>query len=421
MAKMTTQNPRSFKLLLCSVILLNGIYPLAAKAEPADTRLKPVLADVKLLTAVGAPILAVQEETKVGYSRLTPLQEEALSRKAHEWGRCGGYEALPEQMTLSSTGLQNVFGELARQAAKEHHFAVSSRTFASVEVKPEIEEALAEVSTDRLKESIEFLSAFPSRFNRLTQPNNHVMAFQGRLDQMLKAGKIPFQIDLISHSSTNQKSIRVRLPGKSRASEIIVLGAHLDSINIEWSDTKKAPGADDNASGSSNLFEALRILSTRPQAERTIDFIWYAGEESGLLGSAEIAKSYKAQKADVVAVLQLDMTLYPGAGEFTLGSMTDFTNPWLRGYLETINDLYIKARIVEDTCGYACSDHASWHRQGYPALMPFEATYDGMNHNIHTSRDLIDSHSDFKHSSVFTKIALVMAMDLGNSSLRETP
>jgi leucyl aminopeptidase len=182
---------------------------------------------------------------------------------------------------------------------------------------------------------------------------------------------------------------------------------------------KQAPGADDNASGSANLIEALRIMLAQPQPQRSIDFFWYAGEEQGLLGSAEIAKTYKAQKADVIAVLQLDMTLYPGAGESIIGSMNDFTSAWLRDYLKAMNDTYLHAQIVDDKCGYGCSDHASWNRQGYPALMPFETTFRGMNHNIHTAKDVITPDSNFRHSMLYTKIALVMAMDLGNSDARQ--
>lgn len=180
-----------------------------------------------------------------------------------------------------------------------------------------------------------------------------------------------------------------------------------------------APGADDNASGSANLIEALRILMTRPQPERTIDIFWYAAEEQGLLGSAEIAKQYKAEKKDVIAVLQLDMTLFPGSGELVIGSMTDFTSAWLRDYLKAVNETYLHARIVEDRCGYGCSDHASWSRQGYPALMPFEATFKASNKNIHTSKDIISPALSFKHSAVYSKIALVMALDLGNSTARQ--
>ena len=160
-------------------------------------------------------------------------------------------------------------------------------------------------------------------------------------------------------------------------------------------------------------------MMTKAQPKRTVEFFWYAGEESGLLGSAEIAKQYKADKKDVVAVLQLDMTLFPGSGELVIGSMTDFTSSWLRDYLKAANETYIHARIVDDKCGYGCSDHASWNRQGYPALMPFEATFRKSNKNIHTTRDVISPESNFKHSAAYTKIALVMGMDLANSTARQ--
>ena len=182
---------------------------------------------------------------------------------------------------------------------------------------------------------------------------------------------------------------------------------------------KTAPGADDNASGSANLLETLRIIANQKRPERSIEIFWYAGEESGLLGSAEIAKDYKAKNKDVIGVLQLDMTLYPGNGEFVMGSMTDFTSAWFRSYFENLNGLYTKAKIVTDKCGYGCSDHASWDKQGFPALMPFEATMNSMNENIHTARDTIDSNSNFAHSAMFSKVAVAIALDLGNSTLRE--
>ena len=132
------------------------------------------------------------------------------------------------------------------------------------------------------------------------------------------------------------------------ADEIVVLGAHHDSINQSWGETR-APGADDNASGSSNLFEALRILASQGRAARTIEFFWYAGEESGLLGSAEIARDYAARKKNVVGVLQLDMTLFPGDGEFVLGSMTDFTSPALRAWFAELNKTYMgKVQRITD-------------------------------------------------------------------------
>ena len=53
------------------------------------------------------------------------------------------------------------------------------------------------------------------------------------------------------------------------------------------------------------------VLQSGYQPARTLQFIGYAGEEAGLLGSKEIAQSYAAQGRNVVGALQLDMTACP--------------------------------------------------------------------------------------------------------------
>ena len=111
------------------------------------------------------------------------------------------------------------------------------------------------------------------------------------------------------------------------------------------------------------------------------------------------------------------MTLFPGEGEFVIGNVTDFTSAWLRDWMVAANQSYFKVRFVEDQCGYGCSDHASWYRQGYPTLLPFEATTKSMNHAIHTVDDVLGPQSSTRHSLVFSRIALAFAMDFGNSAM----
>jgi bacterial leucyl aminopeptidase len=278
-----------------------------------------------------------------------------------------------------------------------------------------IEQALKDLKVENLQSWVQWLSAYPSRYNRLSDPNKHVFALVDRLKQVTSRSRMPVQIEMVDHQSTKQKSIRLTIQGSQRPQEVVVFGAHLDSI----SSGDRAPGADDNASGSANLLETLRVVMTQDRPQRTLEFYWYAGEESGLLGSAEIAKAAKAAKRNVVAVLQLDMTLFPGEGEFVIGSMTDYTSAWLRDYLNSVNDTYLKIKIREGQCGYGCSDHASWYRQGYPTLMPFEARMNSMNRALHTPNDVVSGKLNFNHSLVFSKIALVMAMDLANSDIQQ--
>ncbi len=387
--------------------------PLTSLAAAPST---PVLGNLEFLEKAGAKVTAKDTALNVGYAQVTEKMRERISHLAHEAGRCGGYEVLPPGLTASGSQL---IADLKKMAQKDAVWkSMSAIAPLQLEKNPAIEMALGQLKEENIRSTVEWLSAYPSRDNRLANPNVHVNDLESRLREMLAAYPGAWSVQQITHTSTRQKSLRVHLEGKSRPSEIIVLGGHLDSINHR--DGGNAPGADDNASGSASLLEALRVLITQGRPERSVEFFWYAGEESGLLGSAEIARMYKQENRDVVAVLQLDMTLFPGAGEFVIGNMQDFTSAWLRDYLVAMNDTYLQVRLIADRCGYGCSDHASWHRQGYPALMPFEAGMNSSNRRIHTRDDVVSSdRSSFRHSLVFAKIALVLAMDLGSSTARQ--
>ncbi|MGE5084728.1 MAG: M28 family peptidase, partial [Bacillota bacterium] len=293
---------------------------------------KPILADLSDLRALNIPILAKEESVGVGYAVVTPELQQKLQIRAHQVGKCGGFEDLSQDASLYGKSFSTMLNDLAAIKAKDDRYQSAPFRLAQVEKNPAIEAAMNEVSEDNIKATVQWLSSYPTRYNRSSTPNVHVDEMKKRLEALLVNSKIPYEVSLISHASTPQKSVRVRLIGSTRPNEIVVLGGHFDSINQGWGASKEAPGADDNASGSANIFEVLRIISQKEQPQRSIEFFWYAGEESGLLGSAEIAKQYKNDKKDVVAVLQLDMTLYPGSGEFVVGNMTDFTSGWLRDY-----------------------------------------------------------------------------------------
>lgn len=399
-------------LLLSAATASAHVHPLE------DFDKKPILADLRDLEALKIPVLAKDSASEVGFAEVNPVMLQQIQERAHSVGKCGGFEDLSHDSEFLSQGPQKLLSNLTQIQEKNEIYSRAPFKLLALQKSEVIESALSEVSENNLRSYVQWLSSFPDRSNRSAQPNVHVEEMKTRLEAMLASATVPYDIATISHSSTKQKSLRVRIPG-TRSDEIIVLGGHLDSINQSWGGGSQAPGADDNASGSANLIEALRIVMNKPQPRRTLEFIWYAGEESGLLGSAEIAKQYKAEKQDVVAVLQLDMTLFPGSGEFVIGNMNDFTSPWLRDYLKAMNDIYLHARLIDDKCGYGCSDHASWYRQGYPTLMPFEAGMRQSNKNIHTSRDIISPELNFKHSALYTKIALVFAMDLANSEARQ--
>ena len=74
------------------------------------------------------------------------------------------------------------------------------------------------------------------------------------------------------------------LPAKNQTDEYIVLGAHLDHVGGQAGEIY-FPGANDNASGVASMLEIARVLSTDKPKKRSIIFVAFAAEESGLEGS----------------------------------------------------------------------------------------------------------------------------------------
>src|SRR3954451_5714202 len=94
----------------------------------------------------------------------------------------------------------------------------------------------------------------------------------------------------------------------------VIVGAHYDSTG--GSSTARGPGADDNGSGVVTILEALRVLATSKFAPKnTIEFHFYGGEEGGLLGSADVFRSYASAGKTVLAVVNQDMTGYSPSGK----------------------------------------------------------------------------------------------------------
>lgn len=392
-------------------------YPYLAIAVLAFTSMRsyaqPILSDPALLKKAGIPVLRQDTDLGVAYSEVTPAQLRKLSLAAHELGRCGGYEALVNRSPLAALG--DDLNGLRTRKAIDSRWALSTKKSFGFEKRAEVELAVSQVREADLETHVKWLSSFPTRYHASATPNAHVEALKTRLEEILKGSKTPVTLEFVTHQRTKQKTLKARIAGTTRAAETIVLGAHLDSTAFG----PTAPGADDDASGSANLIEIVRILAQQPAPARTIDIFWYAAEEVGLYGSAEIAKDYRTRNVDVVAAMQLDMTLHPGAGEFVLGMITDFTSVWLNGVIKELNTLYVGSPVAESKCGYGCSDHASWTRNAYASTFPFEATFATHNKNIHTTSDVVDAKSSFKHSAIFSKLGVAFAMEMGNSTLRE--
>jgi acetylornithine deacetylase/succinyl-diaminopimelate desuccinylase-like protein len=86
------------------------------------------------------------------------------------------------------------------------------------------------------------------------------------------------------------KNIMVQIKGNQAADEIVVIGAHYDTV-------LGSPGADDNASGVAALLVLAKLLAKEPLA-KTVHFVAFVNEEMPFfytknMGSFQYAKKYR--------------------------------------------------------------------------------------------------------------------------------
>lgn len=230
-------------------------------------------------------------------------------------------------------------------------------------------------------------------------------------------------IEHYDHKKWKQFSIIVKIHGATTPENIIVIGSHQDSMNMIFPSLMAAPGADDDASGTVTSLEALRVyvqhLAEGHLPKNTIEFHFYSAEEGGLLGSLDIFTTYKDFGKRVVAMLQQDMTGYVAdKDDEHVGVITDFTTPALTEFIELIIDSYLKIPYRECTCGYACSDHSSATKNGFPATFVLESIDSKTNGYIHSTMDTLDRLS-LDHMSEHVKLALGSIIELGEWDVKK--
>jgi len=203
----------------------------------------------------------------------------------------------------------------------------------------------------------------------------------------LKAAGYKAEYQEYSAGGVKVKNIIAVRPGLAAPGEIIVVGAHYDTFNN--------PGADDNASGVAGLVELAEYASGREYG-KTIKFIAFANEEPPFfrkagMGSAVYAKAAAERKENIKAAMVLEMIGYfteermsqryppligpffPGRGNF-IAQVSNFGSRELAGRIDRIfkGATKLPLRTVSLPAfvpGVDYSDHRSFWRAGYPAVM----------------------------------------------------
>jgi hypothetical protein len=142
----------------------------AYQAPRTEARPKAILADVELITAVGARVLATEPTTGVGYARLSTAQQLRLQHLAHERGSCAGFEELQDvDMADNNLVMNNVFGEIGSQELRNRRF--NSSMSLAITPQANITAAVSEVSEANLR-----TLSFSQRLKLATIPERRPMS-----------------------------------------------------------------------------------------------------------------------------------------------------------------------------------------------------------------------------------------------------
>ncbi|MFC6996577.1 M20/M25/M40 family metallo-hydrolase [Rufibacter roseus] len=88
---------------------------------------------------------------------------------------------------------------------------------------------------------------------------------------------------------------------------VFIVSGHIDSRNTDIMDAKgKAPGANDDGSGTAAVIELARVMAKQP-FPATIIFVCVQGEEQGLYGAKHLAERAKKENWNLVAMINNDM------------------------------------------------------------------------------------------------------------------
>ena len=136
----------------------------------------------------------------------------------------------------------------------------------------------------------------------------------GKPESFVFPARVHVTMDVnIEMTHATVKNVLAYLPGKS--DEYLIIGAHYDHLGYGHYDSLAPsqigtihPGADDNASGTAGLLELAQMFAPlQGQLQRGILFASFAGEELGLLGSAEWVKEPTKPLDKAIAMLNMDM------------------------------------------------------------------------------------------------------------------
>lgn len=162
-------------------------------------------------------------------------------------------------------------------------------------------------------------------------------------------------------SATSKNIIATRTPDKGSNHDIVHVSAHFDSVPF-------APGANDNASGTSVALELARVLKSYP-IDKELRFVFVGAEEIGLVGSEYyVSQLSQNELKRSIANFNMDMvgTDWDKATAIFMNAVDGKANIVSDTALATAKRIGTPSELILYQRG--SSDHVSFHDAGIPAI-----------------------------------------------------
>ena len=211
------------------------------------------------------------------------------------------------------------------------------------------------------------------------------------------------------YNNVSMRDVIGQLSGVTYPESIIVVCGHLDCTSETPS--QRAPGAEDNGTGTAAVVEAARALSGY-RTDLTIRFVAFSGEEQGLIGSSFYASYLQGLGEKITAVINVDMVGYSGFYEQDMHIFSDPASYSLGALGAEILSTYTTLDTVPhygSSPEYG-SDHYSFAIRGYPSIFFIDA-WDGFDWypNYHTVADTLGNLNLEQQASVTRAVAAMAA------------
>jgi aminopeptidase YwaD len=179
----------------------------------------------------------------------------------------------------------------------------------------------------------------------------------------IKRASFDIQTELTQVASANLMAV---VPGTQRPDEYVVLTAHYDHLG-QYEDAIFT-GANDNASGVAMLLSMMAHLAQHP-LDRSVLFIAFGGEETGLLGSRHYVYEDPVVPLDRMAfLLNLDLMGNGDEGIMAVGGK-DYPDYFDR--LTALNDSLDLVPTLRARSNAPNSDHFFFLRNGVPGFFVY--------------------------------------------------